>query len=316
MEKTISASTNQYETPGTWGFLYDSSGRFYEETTHGGSVFWRGDVYASGRHLATYFEGNIYLDHQDQVGTDRSRNNTGQVNYTTTSLPFGDWLTQSPSPTAIETPVNFTGQRRDPESGLDDFTARYYTSTMGRFMSPDPGNAGATDEDPQTWNAYSYARNNPLNLTDPDGLSVRICDTTNHCTDISDADFKNYFSDAKNVKLDRDKIFIKDKNGVFQLAGTDQRVSFDGPQGIESANGMNMFMFSPFAGLVMRGLLAAEGTAGSAVEQGAADAASGASTGATSAAANQAAASGSQQAVRLTVHAAARAAEKVYLRAR
>jgi hypothetical protein len=31
-----------------------------------------------------------------------------------------------------------TGKERDPESGLDNFGARYDSSSMGRFMSPDP----------------------------------------------------------------------------------------------------------------------------------------------------------------------------------
>jgi hypothetical protein len=40
---------------------------------------------------------------------------------------------------------------------------------MGRFMSPDPENAGASLFDPQRWNAYSYALNNPYKFVDPDG---------------------------------------------------------------------------------------------------------------------------------------------------
>jgi RHS repeat-associated protein len=40
---------------------------------------------------------------------------------------------------------------------------------LGRFASPDPHNASTKLEDPQCWNAYSYVRNNPLALTDPDG---------------------------------------------------------------------------------------------------------------------------------------------------
>lgn len=41
---------------------------------------------------------------------------------------------------------------------------------MGRFMSPDPGWFFASHlENPQTWNQYSYALNNPLTNTDPDG---------------------------------------------------------------------------------------------------------------------------------------------------
>jgi RHS repeat-associated protein len=31
----------------------------------------------------------------------------------------------------------FTGKERDAESGNDYFGARYYASSMGRFMSPD-----------------------------------------------------------------------------------------------------------------------------------------------------------------------------------
>jgi RHS repeat-associated protein len=66
----------------------------------------------------------------------------------------------------------FTGKERDSESGLDDFGARYFASTMGRFMSPDL--LGGHQEDPQTLNKYVYARNNPLNLTDPTGLDFNL----------------------------------------------------------------------------------------------------------------------------------------------
>ena len=61
----------------------------------------------------------------------------------------------------------YTGKERDAESGLDYFTARYYGSSMGRFMSPD--DFGGHLEDPQTLNKYAYAGNNPLRYTDPSG---------------------------------------------------------------------------------------------------------------------------------------------------
>lgn len=63
---------------------------------------------------------------------------------------------------------HFTGKERDIESGNDYFGARYYASTMGRMMSPDSG-IDQHPEDPQSWNLYSYVRNNPLNSVDPDG---------------------------------------------------------------------------------------------------------------------------------------------------
>jgi hypothetical protein len=43
-------------------------------------------------------------------------------------------------------------------------------------MSPDPDNAGATLGAPQSWNAYSYVLNNPLNLIDPQGLDCVYLD--------------------------------------------------------------------------------------------------------------------------------------------
>jgi RHS repeat-associated protein len=46
--------------------------------------------------------------------------------------------------------------------------ARYYSSSLGRFMAVDAGNATGA-EDPQSWNRYSYVRNNPLGRIDPDG---------------------------------------------------------------------------------------------------------------------------------------------------
>ncbi|MBV9760502.1 MAG: RHS repeat protein [Acidobacteriaceae bacterium] len=64
----------------------------------------------------------------------------------------------------------FTGKERDAESGLDYFGARYYGSSMGRFMSPDHPLIDQHPENPQSWNLYAYARNNPLINIDPTGL--------------------------------------------------------------------------------------------------------------------------------------------------
>jgi len=69
-----------------------------------------------------------------------------------------------------------TGKERDSESGNDYFGARYYASSMGRFMSPDWSAQAepvpyAKMDDPQSLNLYSYMRNNPLSGADPDGHS-------------------------------------------------------------------------------------------------------------------------------------------------
>ncbi|HQO21339.1 MAG TPA: RHS repeat-associated core domain-containing protein, partial [Acidobacteriota bacterium] len=62
----------------------------------------------------------------------------------------------------------FTNQERDYTTGLDYFHARYYSSAMGRFMGPDPINGNPAN--PQSWNLYIYAGNNPVSRTDPMGL--------------------------------------------------------------------------------------------------------------------------------------------------
>lgn len=68
----------------------------------------------------------------------------------------------------------FTGKERDSESGLDNFGARYFASTMGRFVTPDPKPASARLEDPQSWNRYAYTRNNPLKYVDRDGKDYQL----------------------------------------------------------------------------------------------------------------------------------------------
>jgi RHS repeat-associated protein len=69
----------------------------------------------------------------------------------------------------------FTGKERDSESGLDDFGARHYASSMGRFMQPDPMFFQASMvTDPQRFNLYAYVRNSPLNLVDPTGEAIEL----------------------------------------------------------------------------------------------------------------------------------------------
>ena len=67
----------------------------------------------------------------------------------------------------------FLDKTRDTATGLTMVGARYYDEANGRFISVDPLLDLA---DPQQWNAYAYANNNPTTLSDPSGLTPRIDD--------------------------------------------------------------------------------------------------------------------------------------------
>ncbi len=108
--------------------------------------------------------------HTDAIGnvraiTDASGNVIERHDY----QPYGEeWLPQGGTQ-----PLRFTGKERDVETGLDYFGARYYGSKIGRFTTTDPVYTWQENlVDPQRWNRYAYARNNPLRYTDPDGKFI------------------------------------------------------------------------------------------------------------------------------------------------
>ena len=190
---------------GTVDFLYDLGGREITQTSSTGA-WTRGEVYAGGRHVATYTGtgGTTYFIHSDWLGTERLRSAlNGSSAETCTSLPFGDWLTCAGSDVS---PMHFTGKEHDSESGLENFGARYDSSAMGRFMSPDwSKNPDAVPysvfDNPQALNLYAYVRNNPTTTADSDGHYHCDPDQWNPSTNTLTAggchsDFWDYFAVA------------------------------------------------------------------------------------------------------------------------
>jgi RHS repeat-associated protein len=85
--------------------------------------------------------------------------------------------------TSAETDPNhykFTGKERDAESGLDNFGARYDASSMGRFMTPDSPSY-SNHRNPQSWNLYAYALNNPVTFKDADGHKIECTNNAGQC---------------------------------------------------------------------------------------------------------------------------------------
>src|ERR1019366_2886007 len=146
-------------------YFYDVAGHKVVDTD-GSLNPQRTETYAGGRHLATSQGGAFYYNHTNWLGTEAARSDSnGNLCETLANLPFGDALQTSGS--CSPTPDFFTGKERDTESGNDYFGARYYASSMGRWMSPDWSAKEdpvpyAKLDDPQTLNLYDYVRNNPL----------------------------------------------------------------------------------------------------------------------------------------------------------
>jgi RHS repeat-associated protein len=114
-----------------------------------------------GPAIGTYFYHGNHIS-SNSVITDANGNEVTRLVY----LPFGELSRPNSSGTDTVT-SKFTGQEFDEETGLYYYGARYYDPMIGRFLSPDttipdPGN-------PQSFNRYSYALNNPIRYTDPTG---------------------------------------------------------------------------------------------------------------------------------------------------
>ncbi|MBP2326973.1 RHS repeat-associated protein [Kibdelosporangium banguiense] len=191
-----SDSLGERKTAGSTTFGYDQAGRL---TTFGGSssatyryngdglrtsktvgsatttFFWDSsktpNILTDGTNSYLYGPGGLPIEQigaassawfvHDQVGStacllDASGAVAGTYSYT----PYG---VATHSGTAV-TPLQFTGQFTDSESGLVYLRARYYDPANALFLTVDP-KVG------QTGTPYAYTSDNPLNLTDIDGLS-------------------------------------------------------------------------------------------------------------------------------------------------
>ncbi len=193
LQSGTAISTNTYNALGQRVRDVTTSATTDEAYGAGGSLLWRytgsstdpnqrAFVPFNGRILAEYYGGSpggTLFHHPDELGSDTvSTSYNGSICQEKLFYPFGQFWTGAGSCTMQ--PVFAQLPDYDPETNQYNTLARHYTP-LGRWMSPDPDNAGADPSDPQTWDAYAYVRNNPTTLTDP--LGSMYCDPNSAVVD-------------------------------------------------------------------------------------------------------------------------------------
>ncbi len=175
-------------------YLYDYSGDRIKSTTSKGAVYTPNKyfeengtikkkyVYLGDQLIATVEVNgtsapNVYYIHPDYLGgTQIVTDSSGSLKVQDLEYyPFGQILTNSKS-SGFDEVRKYTGHQYDNDTGLNFMQARYQNGIEGRFWQQDPiireldnSKLGALLTNPQMWNSYSYALNNPLKYVDPDG---------------------------------------------------------------------------------------------------------------------------------------------------
>lgn len=115
--------------------------------------------------------------------------------------------------------------------------ARYYSSSLGRFMAVDPASESINPAIPQTWNRYTYALNNPLKYTDPTGRAVDDAGkplvaagkASSDLTEKQKEDLKTAESDDidRRTYVDHDKAAFAEREADGQHLKKDTTVEYD-----------------------------------------------------------------------------------------
>jgi RHS repeat-associated protein len=164
----------------TWSYAYDPLGRRIDKTANSVETKY---LYAGKNVAREASEGNtaellngLHLDERfartTSAGTDSyltdELNSTlglaGESGAPTTEYTYGPFGVTTATGATSTNPYQYTGREND-NNGLQYNRARYYTPSIGRFVTQDPlGMAGSGI------NLYGYVGDSPMNAIDPSGM--------------------------------------------------------------------------------------------------------------------------------------------------
>lgn len=126
-------------------------------------------VYVGGLRIANVSGSAVTYFHTDALGSTRLITDSSQnVLFSNSYQPFGQ---DNGTPGGSET-YKFTGKPYSSATGLYYYYHRWYDSSIGRFISPDPRSGDLAS--PQTQNVYVYVVDNPVSYNDPRGEFLNI----------------------------------------------------------------------------------------------------------------------------------------------
>ena len=170
-----------------------------------------------------------YFFHPDHLGsaswiTDLSGQPVQHLQY----KPFGgDYIDQQDPNAEYSERFRFTGKERDAETGYDYFGARYYSSSLGMWLSVDP----MSDKYPSL-SPYVYCADNPMRLVDLKGKEIDLSDIMQY---------------DKNTKSDYTKRIV---SSLSKITGLDLYVDNNGLLHYTDYNGEEAGSFSARADLI------------------------------------------------------------------
>jgi RHS repeat-associated protein len=152
-------------------FWYGAGGEVLSETDGSGNLQ-HDYIFFGGKRVAMTDGGSPDYYVEDLLGTSRVMTySNGALCYDADFYPYGGERAYT---NLCTQEYKFEGKERDPETGNDDFGARYYSNRFGRWLSADWSSVPvpvpyANLTNPQTLNLYSMVADDPESFADLDG---------------------------------------------------------------------------------------------------------------------------------------------------